>query len=96
MRLQMFIHNLIIHPLMCVLPRDTAIRLHDWHGNIAFQETYNIDSIVNVLKETGNIRMTCISDNTLQKIAQYFDISVNKHTLYKDGRAISYYEINVE
>lgn len=33
-----FIHNVVVHPLMMVLPSDLACRLHDYNADWAFKE----------------------------------------------------------
>lgn len=31
-----FVHNAIVHPLMCFMPRELGNRLHDWHATRVF------------------------------------------------------------
>lgn len=36
--IQDFIHNAIVHPLMCFMPVEMANRFHDWHAQRVFGE----------------------------------------------------------
>lgn len=31
-----FIHNAVVHPIMCFMPVNTANRFHDWHASKVF------------------------------------------------------------
>ena len=37
-----FVHNAIVHPLMCFVPKEWGNRLHDWHATkVLALERYN-------------------------------------------------------
>lgn len=55
-----FIHNCIVHPLMMVLPTETAGRWHDLNANWAFGLENRYDEL---FLETGEI-----SDETIKRI----------------------------
>jgi len=31
-----FVHNVFVHPLLMLMPKETATRFHDWHATVAY------------------------------------------------------------
>ena len=75
-----FIHNCIVHPLMMVLPTETAGRWHDLNANWAFGLENRYDEL---FLETGEI-----SDETIKRI---FIQNGFKEKLQPDGK----YDLNL-
>ena len=78
--LKEFIHNCIVHPLMMVLPTETAGRWHDLNANWAFGIENRYDEL---FLETGEI-----SDETIKRI---FIQNGFKEKLQPDGK----YDLNL-
>ena len=75
-----FIHNCIVHPLMMVLPSETAGRWHDLNANWAFGIENRYDEL---FLETGEV-----SDETIKRI---FIQNGFKEKLQPDGK----YDLNL-
>ena len=75
-----FIHNCVVHPLMMVLPYETAGRWHDLNANWAFGIENRYDEL---FLETGEV-----SDETIKRI---FIQNGFKEKLQPDGK----YDLNL-
>lgn len=75
-----FIHNCVVHPLMMVLPSETAGRWHDLNANWAFGIENRYDEL---FLETGEV-----SDETIKRI---FIQNGFKEKLQPDGK----YDLNL-
>lgn len=63
-----FVHNVIVHPLMMILPNDLANKTHDMNANWAFGADTRLDELGIEQGEIVFIVSTCPGHNTYPKL----------------------------